>query len=84
MQMGLVFSGPMPEPPHRMRRMHNVLPNSPAYGYQLGRAICRAGVRIVLGASAQELLVDGGIIDYVARNGVVLAAGDYSAGNRYR
>ncbi len=28
---GLVFVGPNPEPPHRLPRMHNVLPNSRAF-----------------------------------------------------
>lgn len=96
-QMGLVFLGPMPEPPHRMPRMHNVLPNSRAYGYQLGRAVRRAGVRVKLGSSAQELLLDDGVVrgvrakdpdgdlvDYKARHGVVLAAGDYSASRQLK
>ncbi|MGQ0751601.1 MAG: FAD-dependent oxidoreductase, partial [Betaproteobacteria bacterium] len=26
MQLGIVFVGPMPEPPHRYNRMHNVVP----------------------------------------------------------
>ena len=29
--MGVQFYGPMPEPPHRKPRMHNVIPNSRAY-----------------------------------------------------
>ena len=34
---GLEFIGPMAEPPHRQPRMHNVLPNSHAFPYHLGR-----------------------------------------------
>lgn len=90
--MGLVFIGPMPEPPHRVPRMHNVLPNSRAYGYHIGNAVRQAGVRVELESPVQELLVvdgavhgvrartsSGELIDYIARHGVVLAAGDYSA-----
>ena len=29
--MGLVFHGPNPEPPNRVPRMHNVMPNAKAY-----------------------------------------------------
>ncbi|MFI5388038.1 MAG: FAD-dependent oxidoreductase, partial [Fimbriimonadales bacterium] len=31
MMLGVRFYGPMPEPPHRLPRMHNVLPNSRSY-----------------------------------------------------
>lgn len=34
---GLIFLGPMPEDPHRYPRMRNVLPNSRAFPYHLGR-----------------------------------------------
>lgn len=89
---GLQFIGPMPEPPHRRPRMHNVLPNSRAFPYHLGRLCRQQGVQIVLGASVCELLFDGGTANGVqvkladgttqtwrARGGVVLAAGDFSA-----
>ena len=39
---GIRFYGPMPEPPHRKPRMHNVLPNSRSFIAHLGRAARRA------------------------------------------
>ncbi len=89
---GLVFVGPFPEPPHRQPRMHNILPNSKAFPYILGRHCRRLGVDIRLNTAAMQLLfADGRVIgvsatlpdgrqhDFVARGGVVLAAGDFSA-----
>ena len=90
--LGMRFFGPMPEPPHRKPRMHNILPNSRSYIYHFARAARRAGVDIRLNARAEEPLLDGsGVvgmlmnidgrkIDVRARRGVVLATGDYSAG----
>ena len=95
--LGLVFFGPMPEPPHRVPRMHNVLPNSRAYLYQLSRAAERAGVRFLLGARATRLLTEAGRVVGVeatraggetlrvgARRAVILAAGDYSSGREFK
>ncbi len=89
---GLEFIGPMPEPPHRRPRMHNVLPNSRAFPYHLGRLCRRQGVRIELNATVRELLferdvargvrvqmADGTERVWHAKGGVVLAAGDFSA-----
>lgn len=88
---GLEFVGPFPEPPHRVPRMHNVLPNSRAFPYMLGRHCRRAGVDIRCGARVVQLTRDGrrvtGVVAelgdgtrhaFVARGGVVLAAGDIS------
>jgi succinate dehydrogenase/fumarate reductase flavoprotein subunit len=93
MSLGLSFYGPTADPPHRHARMHNVLPNSRAYPYYLGRAAKRAGAQIRLAAPVRELLraADGGVrgvravidgreTEIEARLGVVLAAGDYSNG----
>ena len=96
---GLEFVGPFPEPPHRKPRMHNVLPNSRAFPYLLGRH-CRAqGVDIRLNTSAQRLIMDNGrargvvaqepdgmaqATNIIARKGVVLAAGDYSGGRELK
>ncbi len=91
---GLEFIGPLPEPPHRQPRMHNVLPNSRAFPYLLGRHCLKLGVDIRLNTRAERLITDstsGGVCgvaaslsdntscEFIARNGVVLAAGDYSA-----
>ena len=41
---GIRFMGPMPEPPHRQPRMHNVLPNSHSYIYHLERRARRRSI----------------------------------------
>lgn len=88
--MGVVFVGPNVEPPHRRPRMHNVLPNSKAFPYHLGRRAQELGVVIKTETRAEKLLRENGRIGgvaacdpsgpiiYRARGGVILAAGDYS------
>ncbi len=90
MSLGVVFVGPMPEPPHRHNRMHNVVPNSKSFAYHLTRH-CRAlGVDIRLNTDSQRLLADksrvvgvearlpdGTLHEFRARSSVVLASGDY-------
>lgn len=89
---GLVFSGPSVEPPHRHPRMHNVLPSSRAFPHHLGRHARALGVEIRLATRVTELVSDNGRIagvvacdadgrrcQFMARNGVILASGDYSA-----
>ena len=90
--MGVRFYGPMPEPPHKQPRMHNVLPNSRAYIYHLERRARRLGVTIRTGCRVRRLLVEGGRVTGVAweeqgaersgraAGGVVLAAGDFTNG----
>lgn len=87
---GVRFMGPMPEPPHRQPRMHNVLPNSRSFIYHLSRRAKRAGVDLRTGQRVTELLQEDGRITGVmaessegrlrirARGGVVLAAGDFT------
>jgi len=83
---GIRFYGPMPEPPHRQPRMHNVLPNSRSYVYHLEQAARRAGVRIEIGQRVDRLISDSGQIvgvasgaqQWLARGGVILAAGDFT------
>lgn len=89
---GLEFVGPFPEPPHRQPRMHNVLPNSRAFPYVLGRHCRRLGVDIRLNTCAERIITEAGracavsarLPDgqahlFTARNGIVLAGGDFSA-----
>ena len=92
-ELGIVFFGPMPEPPHRAPRMHNILPHSRGFIFHMRRHAVKAGVDIRTGMRATELLREGGRVngvqalggggqgthDFIARRGVVLAAGDYSA-----
>ncbi len=90
-KLGVVFVGPQEEPPHRVARMHNVVPNSKSFAYHLTRHCKGMGVDIrvntrtsgfivedgrVLGVNAER--ADGGKCRIVARHGVVLASGDYS------
>lgn len=92
MDKGVVFFGPMPEVPNRKPRMHVVVPNSRAYIYHLQRHARKIGVDIRVNQRAQKLLrdgervigvecadADGGQHQYVARGGVVLTSGDFSA-----
>jgi len=84
---GVRFMGPMPEPPHRKPRMHNVLPNSRAYIWRLERRARREGVEVRTNARVSSLvtqedrvtgvrLADATVVS--ARRGVVLAAGDFT------
>lgn len=90
--MGLVFVGPNLEPPHRRPRMHNIVPNSRAFPFHLGRRAREIGVDIRTGIRADAFIESGGRVTGVrasddvgrqltfrARTGVVLASGDYSA-----
>ena len=84
---GIRFMGPMPEPPHRQPRMHNVLPNSHSYIYHLERRARRAGVSILTGLNVLSIHFEehrvkgvktphGKIIS--ALRGVILATGDFT------
>ncbi|MBZ0146610.1 MAG: FAD-dependent oxidoreductase, partial [Pseudorhodoplanes sp.] len=87
---GIRFYGPMPEPPHRKPRMHNVLPNSLSFIVHLKRAARRAAVDIRLLQRAVSLVTEEGRVAGVecdgpsgrrvfrARGGVVLATGDFT------
>jgi len=93
MAMGLVFLGPMPEPPHRVPRMHNIVPNSGAFPYILGRRCKKIGVDIRLSTGADSVIMENGravgviakdatgaIWSFRATRGVVLSTGDFSGG----
>jgi succinate dehydrogenase/fumarate reductase flavoprotein subunit len=92
MRLGVVFVGPMPEPPHRYPRMHNVVPNSKSFAYHLTRHCEDLGVDIRVGCPTERLIEENdrvvgvetrsasGAAVFRARGAVVLASGDYSAG----
>jgi fumarate reductase flavoprotein subunit len=94
MDLGLQFHGPSREPPNRVPRMHNVVPNAKAYIAALQRHALRTGVRMFLEHRVQTLVrgeegrvlglearaPDGRSVRIAARKGVILAAGDYSNG----
>ncbi|WP_250504725.1 FAD-dependent oxidoreductase [Caballeronia sp. AZ7_KS35] len=87
---GVRFMGPMPEPPHRVPRMHNVLPNSRSFIYHLTRRAKRAGVDMRVRACVTKLVREGDAVRGVmfeqegttkridAKGGVILAAGDFT------
>lgn len=88
--MGLSFYGPSPEPPNRVPRMHNVVPNAKAYIATLKARLLRLGGAILVNARARELILedgrvvgleadlDGRPVSFRAARGVVLATGDYA------
>lgn len=88
--LGLSFHGPSPEPPNRVPRMHNVVPNAKAYIATLQRKLIQLGGTILVDAQVHSLLQtearvsgvevvhNGATQHYLATRGVVLAAGDYA------
>ncbi|MEP9377367.1 FAD-dependent oxidoreductase [Aquabacter sp. CN5-332] len=94
--MGLEFFGPMTELPHKKQRMHNVIPDSRAYPFHLGRHARKIGVDIRTSSPVEELIIENGravgVIASIggkptafrARGGVVLSCGDYSANGQRR
>ena len=78
---GIRFMGPMPEPPHRRPRMHNVLPNSRSYIYHLERRARRAGVDIRVASPVRKIDFRErvtGVDGFTAKKAVVLATGDFT------
>ncbi len=97
MAIGVEFFGPFSEPPHRYPRMHNVLPNSKAYTYNLVRRARKEGVRIRVKTRVERLVWESGRVTgvrasssggeshyFAAREGVILAAGDYSSSRQMK
>lgn len=88
--LGLHFHGPNPEPPNRVPRMHNIVPNAKAYIAAFQAQILKRQGTIVCDAPVVELVREAGRVTGVvaeiqgkrrtiqARRGVVLAAGDYA------
>ncbi len=93
---GVRFMGPMPEPPHRQPRMHNVLPNSRAFIYHLERRARAVGVEVRTRVAVDTLVQEGGRVvgvagsdagaptRFLARGGVVLAAGDFTNSGEFK
>lgn len=87
LDQGVRFFGPMPEPPHRKPRMHNVLPNSRSYIVHLSRTARRLGVAIRTGFRVAELITENGCVigvkdaggEIIRARSVVLAAGDFTS-----
>ncbi len=96
-EWGVVFHGPLEEPPHRKPRMHQIMPNSAAYIFHCERHARKIGVNIVTRARARRLLTtngevsgvefertDGSVETVDAARGVILAAGDYAADAEFK
>jgi succinate dehydrogenase/fumarate reductase flavoprotein subunit len=96
-RLGVVFVGPMPEPPHRYNRMHNVVPNSRSFAYHLTGHCRRLGVDIRIATAARRLITEGERVigveavdgagrvrQFRARGALVLASGDYSGGRELK
>ena len=92
-ELGVRFSGPHPEPPHTVYRMHNIVPDTTAAINTLGVAARSRGVTVQTETAIETLhRDDSGVVSRVVlrhgqqytvhvRRGVVLATGDFS-GNR--
>ncbi|MBN2294203.1 MAG: FAD-dependent oxidoreductase [Pirellulales bacterium] len=89
MDMGVSFYGPNPEPPNRVPRMHNAIPNAKAYIAALQVRLLRLRGTIICKTPVCKLVCDNGQVNGVeariegkstlfkAKQGVVLATGDY-------
>jgi succinate dehydrogenase/fumarate reductase flavoprotein subunit len=92
LSLGLVFYGPVPEPPHIQPRMHNILPNSRMLIHHLSKHARKLGVEIRVSAPMNGLLTENGRVTGIvvsgktiaASMGVVLAAGDFSANKKLK
>lgn len=97
-RLGVAFVGPFLEPPHRVPRMHNVVPSSRSYIARLSEAASRLGVTVRLQTEVVELLRDNDGVHGIrtrdrvtgeertiqARSGVILASGDFSGNETMR
>ncbi len=86
--MGVVFVGPLPEPPHRLPRMHAIIPHSSGYIRQVAKACRKAGVEIRTASPVAELVRENGRVAGVklkaggevrVKRAVILASGDISS-----
>lgn len=91
-RLGVVFMGPLPEPPHRVPRLHAILPHSRGFIVHLSKACADLDVVMETGATVTALKTSGGRVTGVeildrdgstrqaeARQGVIIASGDFSA-----
>src|SRR5262245_46731761 len=66
--LGLAFVGPRPEPPNRVPRMHNVVPNAKAYIAALQTKLILNGGTILTSAAVTDLISDNGRVVGVRAN----------------
>jgi len=90
-RLGIVFMGPAPDPPNRVSRMHNTIPNSRSLIYHLAMHCRKLGVHIWVNACCEKILtnahgdvvgisgqIQGKPFQLNARKAVILTTGDYS------
>ena len=95
--LGVAFAGPYPETPHRVPRMHNVVPGSASYIRILQREARHLRVSIQCNVdtlrimrndrgrcSGIEYLQNGTKYQAQATKGIILATGDFSGSNSLR
>jgi len=89
--MGVVFTSPMPQPPHRAPRLHQIIPSSRSYIHHLEQRCRELGVEIRTDTPALRLIRQGervagvearapggATLRIAAARGVILASGDVS------
>lgn len=90
-RLGIVFAGPLPEPPHRHPRMHAIIPHAMGFIRQLEKACKRRNVVLRTRAHVERLIVEDGRVHGVELGGgervaagraVILASGDFSSADR--
>jgi len=86
--IGVNFLGPLPQPPHTISRLHQVMPTSRAYIFRLERHCRKLGVAFRLATKAVKLRTNGkevvgvearnadGLLEVSASAGVLLSSGD--------
>jgi succinate dehydrogenase/fumarate reductase flavoprotein subunit len=94
LELGVEFVGPIAEPPHRVPRLHAIVPHSRGYIRALMRACRRLGVVVRTRAPVRRLLIEegcvrgaeiapaGAAVQMVRAHRVILASGDFSAADR--
>ncbi|MGE0653538.1 MAG: FAD-dependent oxidoreductase [Alphaproteobacteria bacterium] len=93
--LGVRFTGPIPEPPHTYPRLHAIVPHSRGFIRQLAAECRKLGVGFRTGEAAQRLIAEAGRVvgvetsgadgtkkSYRCRKAVVMASGDFSSASR--
>jgi len=86
--IGVNFLAPLPQPPHTVERLHQVMPTSQAYVVRLHKHLRQLGVDIRVATPVRQLILEDGVMAGVeahgavgpvivrSRAGVILASGD--------
>ena len=93
LELGVEFVGPIAESPHRVPRLHAIVPHSRGYIGRLSRACRRHGVIFRTSAPVLRLIIENGRVrgvEIAASGGaqiiragcVILASGDFSSADR--